>query len=78
MTRLGKARLKAFLGASGVVLSLSAARGMANTITTSSVSLTNGTNTVNIYDRGQEIDGGGSDILAGTIGLQTSIGVLNA
>ena len=72
--------LKALLGVSALVLSLAAGSAMATTVTTSSVSLPNGSTTVNINDTlsGQSsIDGGGSNTITGTIGLQTTIGALN-
>lgn len=49
----------------------------AGTITTTSVSMPNGSDIVNIVDKVGTIDGNGNSILAGTIKLQTSIGSLN-
>jgi len=49
----------------------------AGTVTTSNVSLPNGDDLVNIVDTTASIDGGGSSLIAGTIGLATSIGSLN-
>jgi hypothetical protein len=73
-------RLKSALGISAVLLGLAAGSAVATTVTTSSVSLPNGSTTVNINDTipGQtSIDGGGSNLITGTIGLQTNIGALN-
>src|SRR5882762_4488274 len=72
--------LKSALGISAVLLGLVAGSAMATTVTTSSVNLPNGSTTVNIVDTlsGQtSIDGGGSNLITGTIGLQTNIGALN-
>lgn len=68
---------KSVLAVSGMLLGLAAGSAMATTITTSSVSLPNGSTTVNIVDTLQAVDGGGSNIISGTIGLQTNIGALN-
>jgi len=69
--------IKSVLAASGILFGLAAGSAMATTVTTSSVSLPNGSTTVNIVDTLQSVDGGGSNIIAGTIGLQTNIGALN-
>jgi hypothetical protein len=72
--------LKSALGISALLLGLVAGSAMATTVTTSSVNLPNGSTTVNIVDTlsGQSsIDGGGSNLITGTIGLQTNIGALN-
>jgi hypothetical protein len=72
--------LKSVLGLSSILLGLAAGSATATTVTTSSVSLPNGNTTVNINDTisGQSsIDGGGSNLITGTIGLQTTIGALN-
>ncbi|HEX4504173.1 MAG TPA: PEP-CTERM sorting domain-containing protein [Alphaproteobacteria bacterium] len=68
---------KSVLAVSGILFGLAAGSAMATTVTTSSVSLPNGSTTVNINDTAQSVDGGGSNIITGTIGLQTNIGVLN-
>jgi PEP-CTERM motif len=71
---------KTALGISGILLGLAAGSAMATTVTTSSVSLPNGSTTVNINDTlsGQSsIDQGGQNLITGTIGLQTNLGVLN-
>jgi hypothetical protein len=68
---------KTVLAVSGLLLGLAAGSAMATTVTTSSVSLPNGNTTVNINDSQQSVDGGGSNIITGTIGLQTNIGALN-
>jgi hypothetical protein len=80
MAKTVKFGLKAALGVSGMLLCLAAGSAMATTVQTSSVSLPNGNTTVNISDTlsGQSsIDGGGSNLITGTIGLQTNIGALN-
>src|SRR5882672_3988205 len=69
--------MKSVLAISGVLLGLAAGSAMATTVTTSSVSLPNGSTTVNIVDTLQSVDGGGSNLITGTIGLQTNIGALN-
>ena len=68
---------KSMLGVSGILFGLAAGSAMATTVTTSSVSLPNGSTTVNIVDTLQSVDGGGSNVIAGTIGLQTNIGALS-
>jgi hypothetical protein len=72
---------KATLGVSAVLFGLAAGSAMATTVQTSSVSLPNGSTTVNITDKisGQPslIDQGGSNLITGEIALQTNIGVLN-
>jgi hypothetical protein len=71
---------KTALGVSGVLFGLAAGSAMATSVQTSSVSLPNGSTTVNISDTlpGQSsIDQGGSNLITGTIGLQTNIGMLN-
>jgi len=65
------------LAVSGILFGLAAGSAMATTVTTSSLSLPNGNTTVNIVDTLQSVDSGGSNIVAGTIGLQTNIGALN-
>jgi hypothetical protein len=72
--------LKSALGISSILFGLAAGSAMATTVQTSSVSLPNGNTTVNIDDNfsGQSsIDQGGSNLITGTIGLQTNIGALN-
>jgi hypothetical protein len=72
--------LKSALGISSILFGLAAGSAMATTVQTSSVSLPNGSTTVNINDNlsGQSsIDQGGSNLITGTIGLQTNIGALN-
>jgi len=70
--------LKSLLGISGIVLSLAAGSAMAGTVMTSTVSLPNGSDLVNINDGNQtSIDQGGSNLISGTISLQTNIGVLS-
>jgi hypothetical protein len=68
---------KTFIGVSATALCLAAGSAMAGTIQTQSVGLPNGSVQVNIVDGNQSIDGGGSNIISGTIGLQTSIGSLS-
>src|ERR1700761_2148566 len=68
---------KSVLAVSGILFGLAAGSAMATTVTTTSVSLPNGSTTVNIVDTQQSVDGGGSNIITGTIGLQTNIGALN-
>ena len=72
--------LKAVLGASVVALGLMAGSAMATTITTTSVSLPLGTDTVNITYPAQSatLDSGGNGVLGGEIQLQTNVGTLNA
>jgi hypothetical protein len=55
-----------------ILFGLSAGAAMAGTITTTSVSLPNGSTTINIVDNNASIDGGGNNIITGTIGLQTT------
>jgi PEP-CTERM motif len=69
--------LKTVLAASGILFCLAAGSAMAGTVTTSTVSLPNGSTTININDSAQSVDGGGSNIITGTIGLQTNIGALS-
>jgi hypothetical protein len=72
--------LKSALGISSILFGLAAGSAVATTVTTSSVSLPNGSTTVNIDDTlsGQSsIDQGGQGVITGTIGLQTNIGSLN-
>lgn len=69
--------IKAMLGVTGVLFCLVAGSAMATTVTSTSVSLPNGSTTVNINDTTQSVDGGGSNIITGTIGLQTNIGALS-
>src|SRR6266581_690981 len=69
--------VKAALGISGILLGLAAGSAMAGTVTTSTVSLPNGSDMVNIVDGSQSIDQGGSNLISGTIGLQTTIGSLS-
>jgi hypothetical protein len=69
--------IRGLLGAAALVGVLSAGSALAATVTTTSVALANGTQTVNITDTAQAVDGGGSNIASGTIQLQTNIGVLN-
>jgi hypothetical protein len=69
--------LKSVLGISGILLGLAAGSAMAGTVTTSTVSLPNGSDLVNINDGNQSIDQGGSNLITGTIGLQTNIGALS-
>jgi len=77
MTIINKMAAKAAFGVS-LLLGLSAGSAMAGTVTTTSVSLPNGSTTVNIIDTAQAVDGGGSNIITGTIGLQTTAsGALN-
>jgi len=77
MTKSAVFGLKSVLSITGIMLALSAGSAMASTVTTTSVSLPNGTTSVNISDSSQPIDGGGSSITTGTIGLQTNIGSLS-
>ncbi len=77
MAKTGLFGLKAVLGLSGILLGLAAGSAMATTVTTTSVALPNGTTTVNIVDPSQPVDGSGSNLITGTIQLQTNIGVLN-
>jgi hypothetical protein len=77
MAKTNRLAVKAALGVS-ILFGLSAGAAMAGTVTTTSVSLPNGSTSVNIVDNGQSIDGGGSNITTGTIGLQTTAqGALN-
>jgi hypothetical protein len=72
--------VKSALAISGILLGLAAGSAMATIVTTSSVSLPNGSTTVNINDTlsGQSsIDQNGQGVITGTIGLQTTIGALN-
>jgi hypothetical protein len=69
--------LKAALGVSAVLICLAAGSAMAGTVTTSTVSLPNGSDQVNIVDTTQNVDGGGNNLISGTIGLQTTIGALS-
>jgi hypothetical protein len=69
--------LKTALGVSGILFGLAAGSAMAGTVTTSTVSLPNGSDLVNITDGNQSIDQGGSNLISGTIGLQTTIGALS-
>jgi hypothetical protein len=73
--------LKSALGISTILFGLAAGSAMATTVTTSSVSLPNGSTTVNINDtlsgQSSSIDQGGQNLITGTIGLQTTIGALN-
>jgi len=72
MANINQLAVKAALGAS-ILFGLSAGAAMAGTVTTTSVSLPNGSTTINIVDTNQpSIDGGGSNIITGTIGLQTT------
>jgi len=79
MARSAGFTIKSVLAISGVLFGLAAGSAMATTVTTSSVSLPNGNTTVNIVYPSQSgtLDGGGSNIITGTIGLQTNIGALN-
>src|ERR1051326_2666103 len=79
MARSGGFTFKSMLAVSGILLGLAAGSAMATTITTSSVSLPNGSTTVNVVYPSQSgtLDGGGGNIITGTIGLQTNIGALN-
>jgi hypothetical protein len=70
-------KLKAMLAVSAVLFGLTAGSAMSGTVTTSTVSLPNGSDLVNINDGYQSVDQGGSNVISGTIGLQTNIGVLN-
>lgn len=72
-------KVKGLLGLSGVLLGIATGSAMAGTITSSSVSLPNGNTTINIVYPSQSstLDGGGNNIITGTIGLQTNIGALN-
>jgi hypothetical protein len=77
MAAINKLAAKAVFGVS-VLLGLSAGSATAGTITTTSVSLPNGSTTVNIVDTAQSVDSGGNNIITGTIGLQTTAsGALN-
>jgi hypothetical protein len=73
--------VKTVLGISGILLGLAAGSATATTVQSSSVSLPNGSTTVNINDtlpgQGSTIDQGGQNLITGTIGLQTNIGFLN-
>jgi hypothetical protein len=72
--------LKTALSISGMLLCLATGSAMATTVTTSSVSLPNGSTTVSINDiiSGQSsIDQNGQNLITGTIGLQTNLGALN-
>ncbi len=69
--------LKSALGISGVLFGLAAGSTTAATVTSSTVSLPNGSDLVNIIDGNQNVDGGGGNIISGTIGLQTNIGALS-
>jgi len=71
------AGFKAFFGISAMAMCLAAGSAMATTVQTQSVGLPNGSVQVNIVDNAQSVDGGGSNVISGTIGLQTSIGALN-
>jgi hypothetical protein len=76
MAKANKLAAKAAFGIS-ILFGLSAGAAMADTLTTSSVSMPNGSTTVNINYSGHSIDGGGSSINTGTIGLQTAQGALS-
>src|ERR1700761_7614419 len=71
--------MKSVLAISGVLFGLAAGSAMADVVTTSSVSLPNGSTTVNINypSQSSSLDAGGGNIITGTIGLQTNIGALN-
>jgi hypothetical protein len=73
--------VKSALAISGILLGLAAGSAMATTVTTSSVSLPNGSTTVNINDnissQSSLIDQSGQNVITGTIGLQTNIGTLS-
>lgn len=76
MAKIKGLAAKAALGVS-ILFGLSAGAAMADTLTTTSVSMPNGSVTVNISYTGHSIDGGGSNINTGTIGLQTAQGALS-
>jgi PEP-CTERM motif len=76
MAKINQLTAKAAFGIS-ILFGLSAGAAMADTLTTTSVSMPNGSTTVNINYSGHSIDGGGSAINTGTIGLQTAQGALN-
>jgi hypothetical protein len=78
MTRAAGFTMKSVMAISGVLFSLAGGCAMADVVTTSSVSLPNGSTSVNIvYPSQPSIDGGGNNLTTGTIGLQTNIGALN-
>lgn len=70
--------LKAAVAVAAIALGLSAAPAMADIITTSSVSLPNGSTTITVVYPNHTVDGGGSSVITGMIGLQTTIGALNS
>jgi hypothetical protein len=76
MAKINGLVTKAALGVS-ILFGLSTGAAMADTLTTTSVSMPNGSVTVNINYSGHSIDGGGSNINTGTIGLQTAQGALS-
>jgi hypothetical protein len=76
MAKINGLATKAALGVS-ILLGLSAGAAMADTLTTTSVSMPNGSVTVNITYNGHTIDGNGVAINTGTIGLQTAQGALS-
>lgn len=71
MANINQLAVKAALGVS-ILFGLSAGAAMAGTVTTTSVSLPNGSTSINIVDTSQYVNGGGSNITTGTIGLQTT------
>jgi hypothetical protein len=77
MEKSGSFGLKAAVGLAAILLGLSAGSALAGTVTTTTVSLPNGSDLVNIVDGNQTVDGNGSNLISGTIGLQTSIGALS-
>jgi hypothetical protein len=60
-----------------LTIGLSGQSASAGAISASNYTLPYGTTTVNIIDGSASPDGGGANVLAATIGLQTSIGTLN-
>ncbi len=69
--------LKNALSIAAVLIGCTAMPAIAGTITATNYTLGNGYTTVNITDTGATIDGNGSNLIAGTIQLVTSIGTLN-
>jgi hypothetical protein len=72
---------RSLLATAGII-ALSTGSALAGTISTTSVGLPNGSETVNIADTQQTVDGANgsgvsSGIISGTIQLQTSVGALN-
>jgi hypothetical protein len=68
---------KTALGISAILFGLAAGSAMAGSVSTTTVSLPDGSDLVNIVDGNQSIDQGGSNLISGTIGLQTNIGALS-